>query len=703
LNQRSAIFVVCSLLALVTLACFWPVTAHKFIDLDDPLYIYDNPHVKAGMTWSGIIWAFQSGYASNWHPLTWISHMLDYQLYGPNPAGHHLTSLLLHLTNTLLLFLLLLRMTGSRWRSTFVAALFAWHPLHVESVAWAAERKDVLCTFFFLLALLAYVRYAELQRLKLDSKVQSQAPADGIQHPAAHLQSATFYLLSLLLFALGLMSKPMVVTLPFVLLLLDYWPLRRLSFPLLHRSSTSLVQSPITPLLRLVCEKLPFFALALAVSVVTYLVQRAGGAVSSLDLIPFHTRIANALVAYVRYLSLTLWPADLAVLYPYPRHLPAGSIVAAALLLAGLCLCFLWRMKRHPFLIVGWLWYLGTLVPTIGLVQVGLQSMADRYAYIPSIGLFMLVVWGSDAVLDCWPHRRKLLAVVGGLALVGCLACTSHQLGYWRDCESLYRHAIAVTTDNYIAYDRLGSALEELGKSDEALASFSESVRLKPGYPAGQYDLGTSLMKRERLEEAVRHLTAALKNDPTYAHAYINLGKVLLEQGKLDEAVVHLSEAVRLSSDDPEAQYNLGTVLVMQAKPDEAIACFSEALRLKPDYAEAHGNLGVLLMRQGKLGEGATHFAAALRLNPSNPEAHYNLGLALLELNHPREAAEQLAEALRLNPDAPGPHYHLALALVRQDKPKEALPHAQKAHDLALAAGQPALAATADELLKQLR
>ena len=498
MKKRPAIFAVCSLLALVTLIAYWPVTAHKFVHLDDHQYLYENPHVTPGLTWSGVLWAFQSGYAGNWHPLTWISHMGDCQLYGLNPAGHHLTNLLFHLANTLLLFLLLQRMTGSLWTSAFVAAFFAWHPLHVESVAWASERKDVLSTFFFLLTLWAYVRYAELQRHVPASNNTQHATRNTPPPPRTTHHAPRYYLLSLFLFALGLMSKPMLVTLPFLLLLLDFWPLQRLRLPALQ-GSRSKVQGPafdvpapaltphsstLWPLLR---EKLPFFALALAASVVTYLVQRTSGAVSSFESLPFQSRVANALVVYVRYLSQTLCPAHLAAIYPYSRHLPVGSIIAAAVLLTGLSAFFLLRANRHPFLIVGWLWWLGTLVPTIGLVQVGSQSMADRYMYIPAIGLFLLIAWGLSALFDPWPHKRKFLAAAGVLALAGCLACTRSQLKYWQDSDTLFRHAIAVTTDNYIAYDGLGSALDALGKPDEALACFSESVRLKPHYSDGQY------------------------------------------------------------------------------------------------------------------------------------------------------------------------------------------------------------------------
>ncbi len=717
MKKRPAIYAICSLLTLVTVLGYWPVTTHTFVSFDDPRYICDNPHVKSGLTRSGILWAFRSGYAGNWHPLAWISHMADCQLYGLNPGGHHLTNLFFHLANMLLLLLLFQRMTGAMWRSAFVAALFAWHPLRVESVAWAAERKDVLSAFFFLLALWAYVRYVEVQGRKsiIHSPESTSEGAVAAQHATHNLNHASrCYLCSLFLFALGLMSKPMLVTLPFVLLLLDFWPLKRLQPPSFQASrvtSQGLKFGVTAPALlpqhatlwRLVREKLPFFTLALASCVVTYLVQRTGGAVTSLEILPWQARIANALVLYVRYLWQTLWPARLAVIYPYSQHLSPALVAAAALVLFVLSGLFLLRAKRQPFLIVGWLWYLGTLVPTIGLVQVGAQSMADRYTYIPSVGLFLVVVWGLDSLLDCWPHQRRSLAVAGTLAGISCLVCTRGQLKSWQDSERLFRHAVAVTTDNYIAYDGLGSALEAQGKPYEALACYSEAVRLRPHFSAGQYDFGTLLLKMGRLEEAVGHLSAAVKSDPAFAHAHINLGKGLMEQGKLIEAADHLSRAVQLTPDDAEAHYNLGTLLVMQAKLDEAIAYFSEALRLKPDYGEAHGNLGIALMRQGKLGEGARHLAAAVQLDPGNPENHYNLGLALLELNRPGEAADQFTEALRLNPDAPGPHYHLALAFVRQDQAKEALPHAQKARNLALAAGQPTLAAKAEELLKQLR
>ena len=395
-NQQSAL--VCLVLGLVTAALYWPMLHHDFIGIyDDDAYLTENSHVSSGLTWSGVVWAFQSGYAANWHPLTWISHMLDCQLYGLNPWGHHLTNLLFHVANTLLLFLWLKQLTGTMWRSAFVAALFAWHPVHVESVAWAAERKDVLSAFFWMLTLLAYTRYV------CESKVQSP-------------KSKVFYVLALAFYALGLMSKPMVVTLPFVLLLLDFWPLNRLSK---FQSQLAASETPATkPASYLIAEKLPFFALALAGSIIAYSVQQAGGAFWSPNVLPLQFRVANAVMAYVRYLSKAFWPVDLALIYPYPHHWSALLVMGATLTLVICSGWFIWRARRSPYLCVGWFWFLGTLVPTLGLVQVGVQSMADRYLYLPGIGLFIIVAWGLNDLISFRPQYRKPVVLGCGTALL---------------------------------------------------------------------------------------------------------------------------------------------------------------------------------------------------------------------------------------------------------------------------------------------
>jgi len=632
---------VCLGLALATLACYWPVNRHEFIGYDDHQYVLENPHVNTGLTWSGVVWAFTQSSSCNWHPLTWLSHMLDCQLYGPAAPGHLLTNLLFHILNSLLLFLLLKQLTGAGWRSAAVAALFAWHPLHVESVAWVSERKDVLSTFFFLLTLWAYARWAE-------SKVHSLQPTlhnpQSAEHPTRDTRDATrprrWYALTLLFFACGLMSKPMVVTLPCVLLLLDFWPLCRLKVPPQQPFSATI--RTLWPFVR---EKLPFFALAAGSSAITFWAQQTGGAVMSMDGLPVHLRLANALLSYVRYLGKIFWPANLAVIYPY-HPVPLSVALSAALLLFALSLWFLRRATRQPYLAVGWLWFLGTLMPVIGLVQVGGQAMADRYMYIPSIGLFVLLVWGLHALAEtdiaergsslpatAGRFRWRMLGLLEAGALAACLVGTSAQLRYWQNSESLFLHAIEAAGGNFVAYDHLGTAL--------------------------------------------------------------------LGMGKVNEAVRYLEMAARLEPQDAEAHYNLGTALFQQGRLDAAETQFAETVRLQPSFAAAQSNWGIALRQQGKVSDAALHFLEATRQNPQDPGHFFNLGVALLELDDPQDAASSFAQSVRLNPGDPATHYHLAIALARQHKPAEAMAQAQLARDLATASGQPETAAKAAELLKQ--
>jgi tetratricopeptide (TPR) repeat protein len=675
--------VVAVVLGAITLICYWPLTGHAFINFDDPQYITKNPRVTGGLSLSGIIWAFTSGYACNWHPVTWLSHMLDCQLFGLNPGWHHFANLLFHAANSILLLVMLHELTGSLWRSAFVAALFAWHPLHVESVAWASERKDVLSTFFWLLTMIAYVRY--------------------VRRP-----SRNGYLAALLLFALGLMSKPMLVTLPCVLLLVDFWPLRRLALPgsWLPKgwlAGSFLTAAPDEAPRRsprfLVYEKLPFFALAFVSSAITFLVQRTGGAVSSLEAIPFGMRLGNALQAYAGYISKSFWPVDLVPIYPYPSQLSLGLVLLSGLFVFAVSAWFLFRAERNPYLIVGWLWFLGTLVPTIGLIQVGSQSMADRYMYVPAIGLFIAVIWGMEAVL----RERKFSPAISGLAgsavLAACLVGTSLQLRYWHDAETLFRHTLQASKVKYIAYNYLGKAIEDAGRKDEALSFYLRAVQLKPGYAEGEYNVGTLLMEKGKMDEAVTHFLQALKTHPRYAEAHDNLGSAYFKLGRRADAKDEYSQAVALAPGNPEAHYNLGTVLLAEARFDEAAVQFSKAIELNPDYASAHANLGVALMNRGQAFEGISHFLAAVRLNPTNADAQFNLGLALYEHGKPVEAVSYLQEALKLVPDSARNHYYLAVALARQNNTKEAAAHAEKARSLALASGQSELAAKAQQLL----
>jgi len=654
-NQIAAL--ICLALALVTTALYWPVTHHDFVNFDDDDYITNNLHVQAGLTRAGVIWAFQTGAAANWHPLTWLSHMLDCQWYGLYPGGHHATNLIFHVVNTLLLFLLLKRLTGALWRSAFVAALFAWHPLHVESVAWAAERKDVLSTFFWMLTLMAYARYAQKQ-----SKVEDrESGADTAVQALDPRPSTLDYGLALFFFACGLMSKPMVVTLPFVLLLLDFWPLNR--FPSGSSARTGI---------HLIVEKLPFFILSLAASLVTYFVQTSGRALWSPAGLTLSSRVANALWAYERYISKTFWPADLSIFYPHPYHWPVILAVSAALLLVLWSGLFLWRARRNPYLAVGWLWFLGTLVPTIGLVQVGSQSMADRYMYIPAIGLFIMVAWGIGDFLNWRPHWRRITALAGGAALAGCLVCTEIQLACWQNSIKLFRHAIEATTDNFVAYTCLGESLGNLGMKKEALMLCAEAARISPNSPVTQY----------------------------------NFGMALLQNNRLDDALEHLAATTQLAPHNSEMQYNFGMVLLLHDKPDEAASHFMAALVERPDFAEAHHRLAQAFSQQHKSGEAIAHYRAALRLKPDFADALNELAWILATDSDPglrsgTEAVQVAKHACDLTRNRqPDCLTTYSAACAEAGQFAGAIAAAQQARDLATAAGQTNIAAQDERLLK---
>jgi protein O-mannosyl-transferase len=686
------------LLAAGTAILYWPVIGHQFIGYDDNQYLVQNWHIQSGLTGRAIAWAFQSGYASNWHPLTWISHMLDWQFYGANPMGHHLTNLILHALNSALLFVWLFQMTRARWRSAFVAALFAWHPLHVESVAWAAERKDVLCALFWILTLMAYTRYVR-EKSSAAKKVGTEPeivgepasatkfhPLPGSEggHKGTSVRSqpseTTFYYgLSLFLFALALMSKPMAVTLPFVLLLVDFWPLER--FPIFSTNS-SLASDDATRkrnLKALILEKIPFFGLAMVASIITFKVQQAGGAVNSLRSASFVLRFENAFLAYLRYLGKTVWPTKLAVLYPLSSHLPILAVVGAVVLFLLICAAAFWSAKRAPYVLSGWFWFAGTLVPVIGIVQVGAQSMADRYTYIPSIGLFIVLAWGAVDLFSKLPQARNVLAAAAVVVLAASCVVTRDQLAYWQNGEILFRHTIAVTDHNYLAYSWLSTCLEEEGRMDEAMQCATKSVELQPNFPEGHYNLGSLLLDTGKTDEAIQQFETALKQYPGFADAENNLGKAFETEGKLDDAAAHLAAAHSDSPKDPDILNNLGSVLLEQSKLPEAAVCFSEALKIMPDHADAHGNLGVILMRTGHPEEGTLEFAEKVRLKPKDPGARLNYGLALLDQNHPAEAATQFNEALRLQPDSALGHYRLSLALAKQGNSQEAITQCREA------------------------
>ena len=653
---------VCGLLALSTLAVFWPVAGCGFLNYDDPTYFWDNDHVLGGLKGSGIVWAFRSFAGSNWHPLTWLSHMLDVELFGRAPTGPHCVNLALHVANTLLLFLLLRRMTGAHWRSALVAALFALHPLHVESVAWVAERKDVLSTFFGLLCLWAYARFAECRTQNAECRSQKSA-AGNTQHPAR------YYVLSLLFFALGLMSKPMLVTLPLVMLLLDYWPLRRFE--------PSTLSQQLAAIGRLVWEKAPFLLLSVASSVVTVLAQRT--AMTPVSAISLPSRLANALASYARYLGKTIWPVDLALPYPHPGTWPLVQVLMAGVLVGALCLGAVLAARRFPFVLTGWFWFLGMLIPVIGLVQVGLQSMADRYTYLPLVGLFIVLAWGAAEVLARWrlPKGAVGAAIAAGLVLCGLLA--RHQVGYWRNGERLFRHAAAVTKDNYIALNLIGISLERERRLDEAVDCYRSAIRMKPTYADAQFNLGNALVARGQYTEAVASFETTLRHVPWYYEARNNLANSLLKLGRSDEAVTQYQLALEHAPDGGRIHENLAAILAARGKLVEAVEHYRQALTLRPDNASTHYALGLTLALQGEWNGAIGQYTETLRLAPGNAEAEYNLGYALRVQKRLDEAMAHLGEALRLKPEFPLAHYNLACVLADKNRPAEATAHLREA------------------------
>jgi tetratricopeptide (TPR) repeat protein len=587
------------LLALAVWIVFGRTVHYEFVNLDDDLNVTDNPAITRGLTWQGIIEVFTHKQAALWNPLTSLSFMLDCQFYGLNAGGYHLTNVLLHAASVVLLFLLLRKMTGAFWPAAFVAAVFAIHPLRVESVAWVTERKDVLSGLFFMLTLWAYVRHA-----------QEPAAKNGRQRAAFFLRSSS-YRLALLFFALGLMSKAMLVTMPFILVLLDYWPLGRMTSDSQPVAQSVIPQRPV--LKSLLLEKAPFLLLTIVFSAVTVLAQKK--AIGSVEDFSFPARIGNALVAYADYIGQMFYPVGLAVFYPHPRdHLPIGNIVLAALVLLVISAGVLAGRRKHPYLLVGWLWYLGMLVPVIGLVQSGTQARADRFTYLPQIGLYIMIAWGVTDLCGGWRYRRALLGSAAGLILAGLLAGAYVQTGYWKDSVTLWTHSLACTAESSLADNNLANALAARGELTEAIQHYERALQLRPDYDEAQNNLGTALANEGKLTEAMQHYERALELNPTNASAQINLGSALAEQGRLAEAIQHYRRALEIKPDYAEALNNLANVLTEQGKWTEAIQHYERALQINPDYADAHVNLGNALARQGRTVEAIQHLQRALAL-----------------------------------------------------------------------------------------
>ncbi|HWX15260.1 MAG TPA: tetratricopeptide repeat protein [Chthoniobacterales bacterium] len=591
-------------LAVMTFGIYAQVIGHQFITLDDDSYIRENPMVNCGVTLAGLAWALTTFHAANWHPLTWIAHMIDSQLFGMNAGGHLLVNALIHVANTLLVFWFLLRTTHARWPSALIAALFALHPLHVESVAWASERKDTLSTFFGLLSLIAYVRYAEER-------------------------SSSQYAWTSVTLALGLLAKPMLVTWPFVMLLLDYWPLRR--FELTSRKEVA------TKLWLLVREKLPLFALVAASAVITSIAQSHAGAVRTFTDFPIALRLSNALVSYAKYLLLTFWPNDLTVYYSLaPAGIPAWQIIGAAFLLIGITAFCLFQGNIRPYLIVGWLWFLGALVPVIGLVQVGGQAMADRYFYIPSIGLFIAVVFGLADIAKSWRVAASVSAGIAGGVLLVLATLTNAQIHRWSDSFTLFKHALAVAPPDIHIENGLGLAMGGSGRYDEAAAHFEKALQIRPDDYVSLSNMGATRFYQGRLPEAVEYYQAAIRSQPDAPKAHNLLGLTLAKQNRNEAALDEMRRASELAPKDADIRNNLGLALAGLGRIPEAMDQLHEALRLNPNNAEAHSNLGLALLASGKPRESVPEFEAALRLKPELKVAADSLRHAQAQLSSQR-------------------------------------------------------------------
>jgi Flp pilus assembly protein TadD len=608
-------------LVLLNLFVYWGVQRFDFVNWDDPTYLTENTRVQAGLSPSNLWWALTTGHSPYWHPLTWLSHMADVSVYGMDPGPHHVTSLGIHIASTLLLFVLLRRMTHEDGPSAFVAAMFAVHPLHVESVAWLAERKDVLSSFFLFVTIWMYVRYVERPTWQR-------------------------YLAVVAAYIAAVMSKPMVVTLPLALLLLDVWPLRRVAL-------ISGAKSPIA-WQRAIVEKVPLVALALATSIATFIVQQQVGAVAGLSILPLTLRIENAAIGYVAYLAATLWPAHLAAFYPL-RAIAAWEVGAAAGTLLGLTV-LAWSLRRtQPFVLTGWLWYVVTVAPVIGLMQAGEQARADRFMYVPIVGLFVIAAWGGREVLFRASVPPAGVGTLAALLVVLAASVARAQAATWSDSVTLWQHAARVTDDNYIAYENMAQAQRERGDLQQAEANYRRALTLAPAHSPGyeaiiHNSLGIVLARQGRTVEAREQFADSVRLSPGFAEGHNNLASALAADGSFAEAIDHYRTASVLKPDYTEPRVGLGAALLREGRPAEAIQQYREALRLNPGLAEAHNGLGGALAMEGKTDDAMAECQEALRLKPL-PSAHLNIALLLIKKGDVRQARRHLEAALQIDPN----------------------------------------------------
>jgi tetratricopeptide (TPR) repeat protein len=652
--KNRQILLICFFLAVFTSLAFLQLEGCDFINFDDPAYVSENVHIRSGLTLGSIRWAFTTAYQANWHPLTWMSHMLDIQVFGLNPRWHHLTNLFFHVLNTILLFLIFCRMTNAPWKSAFVAALFAIHPLHVESVAWVAERKDVLSTFFWMLTMGAYVRYVEHPRI-----------GNYLAVPAC--------------LVLGLMAKPMLVTLPFVLMLLDFWPLRRLDKP--NRQAAAEINDPphgnkrkkksdgvgglkgaaqakkpgdhpyrwasIRPL---VVEKIPLFVLAALSCAATYAAQAKGGAVKSLQSFPLDARISNALVSYLIYIGKTIWPGDLAVYYPHPGFLPAWLVLGAATLLGAATAAVIWMAKRSPYLATGWLWFAVTLLPVIGMVQVGNQGMADRYTYIPLIGLFILAVWGIPEIVGKWQYRKEALFALSAVILPSLFAVTWVQTGYWQNSIRLYNHALKANSSNDVVRYNLGLAYAKIGDLRQAIENYDRAVEINPGYLDVYVSRGIVYDELRAYPRAIEDFDMAVKIDSQCAYAFNDRGAAYAKLGKGAQAIEDYGRAISVNPEYAEAHYNRGILYQLAGNLRQAIEDYDRAIAINPEYAEAYGNRGAAYHTLGNYGQALSDYGNTIRINPERAEPYYNRGVVYAGIGDHRQAIADFNKAIELKP-----------------------------------------------------
>ena len=634
ISERKKTVLICLCLGIITFISFEQVRLNDFV-YDDCEYVTNNEQVQSGLSLKSFMWCFKASTA-NWHPVTWLSHLVDYELFGLNASGHHLANLFFHITNTLLLFCLLRCLTGSLWASAFTALLFGIHPLHVESVAWVAERKDVLSTFFFFLTILVYLHYTRKTEIRR-------------------------YIPVVVLFVLGLMTKPMVVTLPFVLLLLDYWPLERCS-------------------IRSLLEKIPLLILTIISCVVTFIVQHNIGATGLMEDIPFKYRLANAISAYVGYIIKLLLPVNLTALYPHPgSNISLTSVVISLLILLSISSAVICAARKRKYLVTGWLWYIGTLVPVIGLVQVGSQSMADRYTYIPSIGLFIILTWGLSEISGSGFFKKAILTACAGVAIVLLVICTRIQVGYWKNNIVLFSHALEVTENNPLAYYNIANEYQSRKNFDQALTYYYKALEVDADYADTYHNLGLIHKQEGKIEESIEYYYEALRCSPDNTDTLLCLGAAYLELGDSDQAIEMFSQILAIEPKNIDARSNLGVTMIKMSRTDKAIEYFNEILSIDPENSEAYNNLGKLFAEMGNLSLAISNYKIGLEFDDNFAPLHSNLGMALYVQGRMDEATVHLYKAIKLDPQPmPKVLNILGISLSRQGKFQQAAIELQK-------------------------